>query len=44
MTVRLATFRLLVKVAILAAKLTLGILFWATDRALTSPGRSRASR
>ena len=41
---RLATLRLLVKVAILAAKVTLGILFWASARSLTSPGRSRASR
>ena len=33
-SVRLATLRLLVKVTILAAKLTLGVLFWATARAL----------
>jgi hypothetical protein len=31
---RLATLRLLLKVTILAAKLTLGILFWLTARAL----------
>jgi len=31
---RMATLRLLVKVTILAAKVTLGILFWATERAI----------
>jgi nitrogen fixation-related uncharacterized protein len=31
---RVATFRVLIRVAIVAAKLTLGLLFWLTTKAL----------